>query len=666
MKFMKSALIIIIALGILPGQMRVSDFILDEVVITAQYSPQSVQNSIYRVTVIPGDEIRQRGVNSLDEILTQELNINIQEYTNFGAGLEIEGLSKENIKIFIDSVPVVGRVDGILDLGQIDLNNVKQIEIIRGPTSVFYGTDALAGVVNIITNNFYQGGVSSDAKIYLESVGIQNYKSTLRVNRKNNSFILSGSRNFRSGFSKNEDTRVQDWKPKNQTSLEFQYARPLSALTLSYSTRYFREKLTDLGAIDEDTNLATDTYRNTTRFSHVLSLKGNLLSGHYINLNASFSKFERKNLGWTQNIADGLQTFSPVNSDTTHISSTVFRLEASRKISDKFEYLAGSELTFQDGGGSRISEGSQTVEDYAIFASMKYGMSETVIIQPGIRYNYNSDFVSPVTPSVNIMFKPASDWVIRGSLARGFRAPTLKELYLDMTLSYGPVTYNIVGNENLKAEESRNVHISLVRQTEDNSFEISAFYNDLKNMISRSRDADNPFRYMYVNVANHYTHGISARYQTDVRSNFSVDLGASLTGRNNPRLVKYPEAEQELWIQNNYVYTPEFTFTGKYRFSKAMNMGVYYKFTGIRPDYYFDTSNDGQLYITSVNDAYSTLDLTFSRSFNTGIVLTGGVKNLFDNYRITRLAGSGEKAHLADVVDYGRTVFLSLEYKYTK
>ena len=113
---------------------------LDEVIVTAQYVPQTIEKSVYKVKTIDAGEMRSRGVSNLRELLQHELNINLEQRSVFGTSIEVQGISKENVKILVDGVPVIGRLNGIIDLSQINLYNIERVEIIEGPASVFYGT----------------------------------------------------------------------------------------------------------------------------------------------------------------------------------------------------------------------------------------------------------------------------------------------------------------------------------------------------------------------------------------------------------------------------------------------------------------------------------------------------------------------------------------------
>ena len=119
-----------------------------DVVITGQYTANTIQKSVYEVKVISADELKSKGANNLREALQNKLNIDLGQDAVFGSSIGINGISGEGIKIMVDGVPVVGRLDGKLDLSQINLNNIDHIEIVEGPLSVIYGTDAMGGVVN--------------------------------------------------------------------------------------------------------------------------------------------------------------------------------------------------------------------------------------------------------------------------------------------------------------------------------------------------------------------------------------------------------------------------------------------------------------------------------------------------------------------------------------
>lgn len=110
--------------------------LLDEVVITAQFKPTQIDRVITPVKVITSNQLKLTGAHQLRDALMQELSIDIAQASVFGGSPQINGISKENVKIMVNGIPVVGRLDGVIDLNQIPLVNVRRIEIIEGPSSV--------------------------------------------------------------------------------------------------------------------------------------------------------------------------------------------------------------------------------------------------------------------------------------------------------------------------------------------------------------------------------------------------------------------------------------------------------------------------------------------------------------------------------------------------
>ena len=136
---------------------------LNEVVVTATRTENRVSNNPLPIQVISAATIRQSGAQRLIDILQMQTGLMIasnplgtalQGYPNpFGDGIQMQGLDPAYTLILIDGEPVTGRNAGIINLGRIAVGNIKQIEILKGPATSLYGSDALAGVINIITDN---------------------------------------------------------------------------------------------------------------------------------------------------------------------------------------------------------------------------------------------------------------------------------------------------------------------------------------------------------------------------------------------------------------------------------------------------------------------------------------------------------------------------------
>ena len=144
-----SGLTLFLLLSLAAGAQADSLRILSEVVVTATRQERRLGNVAVPVTLIQKHQIRQAGSLRLRDIL-QEQN-GLQLTNGFGVGLQMQGLNPEHTLILVDGQPLVGRTSGILDLNRIAVAGIKRIEIVKGPSSSLYGSEAMAGVINLIT-----------------------------------------------------------------------------------------------------------------------------------------------------------------------------------------------------------------------------------------------------------------------------------------------------------------------------------------------------------------------------------------------------------------------------------------------------------------------------------------------------------------------------------
>ena len=122
----------------------------DSVVVTATRSERKLGNITVPVTIVNAKMIQQNGSLRLTNILSEQAGLTLT--SGFGAGVQLQGLNPDYTIILINGEPLVGRTAGVLDLNRIALGNIKKIEIVKGPSSSLYGSEAMAGVINIITD----------------------------------------------------------------------------------------------------------------------------------------------------------------------------------------------------------------------------------------------------------------------------------------------------------------------------------------------------------------------------------------------------------------------------------------------------------------------------------------------------------------------------------
>ncbi len=652
-------------------QLYVDKVTLNEVVITGQYSSNNPENAVHKVKIIDRKRIDLQGAQNLRDVLNNELNVRISQDNILGSSMSLQGISGQNVKILIDGVPVIGRLDGNIDLSQINLHNVERIEIIEGPLSVNYGTDALAGTINIITKKTQKSTFSSSLSSYYESIGQYNLSGRIGLHYKKTNVSLFGGRNYFDGWRSNDprfysekraladSSRYMDWKPKEQYFSTFTISQGWKALNFGFTSDFFYEKITNKGKPRLPYyETAFDDYYRTYRFNNSIHINGKLGKNYNLTAIAAYNYFERIKNTYYKDLTTLQETLTSNtdDQDTSTFKNLMSRASISNtKDSAKLHYEIGYDVNQETAYGVRIKETLQRIGDYALFGSLEYSPFKALIIRPGLRVVHNTAYAAPLIPSLNLKWA-IKKVTLRASYARGFRAPSLKELYF----YFVDINHNIKGNEILKAEQSDNFTLAATTQHRIKQSlyktDISLFYNDIKDMISLAQSSNTGTEYTYVNIGTYKTHGINISTEMAI-NHFKFLIGASYIGRYN-ELAAVHDIDA-------YNYSPELRSNILYEFKKTgLSIAMFYKYTGILYRYRIDDQDN--IYLTETQD-FHTADLALSKSlWKKRINITLGSKNLFDVKNITGSSSSGahSQSSTSIPVGMGRTYYIKLDFTF--
>ena len=653
---------------------------LEEVVVTGQYEPQSIKNSVYRVRTITNEQIRLRASTSVENILNTQLGMRFSNDLTLGeSDIQLMGMSGQNVKVLVDGIPLVDRGATKQSLSQIDVNNIDRIEVVEGPMSVTYGTDALAGVINIIT----QKGLADDnllisARIQEESAGSEyrafydegTHNGNLAVNWQHRGWLVkaSGSRNNFGGWQGLSNGRTLDWNPKDQWLASGTLGYRNGSIDTWYRLDFLDEDIYTPGALNENTGRAVDKNYLSGRYTHTLQAQWGINERLSFSGSASYQDYERRTQTIRHDFRNGTSelTSGSGEQDTAGFTSAMFRGTLQYGLSDMVSLQPGVEISSNSGTGQRIV-GHPYINDYAFFLSSEIKPTTWMNIRPGLRFIKNSVYdAPPVIPSLNTKFKLSPSVDIRAAYARGFRSPALRELYF----TFYDANHSISGNENLKAEYSNSFNTYLTWYGVDlGSWQLSStvggFYNAFDNLITIGPHPDNPAANTYINIDKFRTAG-GTWENTLYWKNIEALIGFSYIGRYN----RLSATETNI---PNMVWSPEVNANIMYYIPKwGAGINLFYKFNGQRPDYEALTQPDGTIAPrrTEIN-AYHNADISINKNITRYVTLVGGVRNLFDVTRIesTSLVGDGS-AHSAAVsslpVSYGRSFFLGLNLQWSK
>ncbi|MCE3008788.1 MAG: TonB-dependent receptor [Bacteroidetes bacterium] len=652
-----------------PGELRTylvqaDPQVLGPIVVTPLYGEQYAHQAVQKIQVIQRDRIEAQGAVNLADLLSNQPNVQLQRDNILGTGLSLQGMPGQHVKILIDGVPVIGRLNGNVDLSQINLNTVQRVEIIEGPMSVIYGTDALGGVINLITQVPTADSSHTDGRLrgYYESVGQYNLDGGLTTQQGPWQLSASAGRNFFAGWRPSGwgDNRSHQWKPKEQYFGNLSVTRRFKDLNLSANTQVFDETLYNLGRVVVTPQFAraTDELFYTRRASGGVVLDGYVAENRHLNVVANYNYYRRRRETLIKNMVtlDESPSPDPTTQDTSRFDLYTLRAVYSQRVPQaRLNYQFGMDVNTEVGTGKRLLDERQQIGDYAAFVTLQYKASTRLLLSPALRMAYNTRYAASPIPSLNLRYSLSDRTTLRASYAAGFRAPTLKEL----NFFFVDQNHNIRGNEKLEAERSHNLSLQLVHDWRIRkgllTLEASGFYNQVKNWIELAQVDPTTSLYTYVNVRDYYTHGANLGV-TLQRGNASVQLGTNVTARYNfVQAANTPD----------YYYAPGVQLNPSYHFRQiGLRVSAFYKYNGrVLSVVLLEQSGREEIQQNFV-DAYHTLDLTLTKSlWKNKLQIVSGVKNALDVTQVNanQTGGVHSSGSTAVPISYGRSLFLSAQ-----
>jgi outer membrane receptor for ferrienterochelin and colicins len=633
---------------------------LNEIIVTGQIGETTQKNSVLKVKVIDLKRINLQGAYNLPSLLANELNVRINYDPMLGNSISLQGISGQNIKVMIDGVPVIGREGGSIDLSQINLSSVERIEMIEGPMGVNFGSDAMGGVINIITKKSVKNHSRMSAGTYAESIGQYNFDLQATTGFKKFGIQTNFQRNFFQGFSTDETSRAKTWKPRTQYLADLNFSYFLKNGTLRFNNSFFDEKTTDKGisTINSFEGTATDQYYLTRRIGTSLFYDKKLNNQWSLNVIATYQNYRRIR----RSVFIDLTTLDEHLVNDADVQDTnYFNLYMSRGIltnrtaHKKLNYQLGYEINIDEVTGSKIQNGYASIGDYGLFGSAELKVNKQLVLRPAVRYIFNTQFAAPIIPSLNIKFDFNTNWAMRASYARGFRAPSLKELHL----AFVDPNHSLQGNENLKAETGHNFQLTFTRTNRiyknyTLTIEPMLFYNKINNMIDLVRLNATTVAAQYNNIANFENAGFNLN--TSVTSNtVTMQIGYAFSAKQNSIMAQAGT--------NTYFYTNEFRANTSYTYTRTeTSISLFYKYNGAVQNYQYNVS-DNTIILGNIAD-FSLLDFTVNKYFlKRKVNVTLGSKNILNttNVQANLVTGPHGSSGNSALIAMGRTYFVTLK-----
>ena len=520
---------------------------LDELVITATRTEKMVSALPMPVTVISQRQIQQMGSLRLHEVLQEQTGLAI--VTNHGQGLQVQGFNPEYTLILIDGEPLIGRTSGTLELSRITVGNIKQIEIVKGPSSSLYGSEALAGVVNIITENPTATKAAFSARYGTNQ--IIDLTSNLQWKKERTSASLFLNRYSTAGYDFSPQTFGQTVEPFHNYTVQAKAEHRFSdAIRLSLSGRYFTEKQDDnfeVRTVQLPNPVSGERSIRDMNFNPVLNFKAlGKLCGR---ISLYYSKYRTDAVSYY--LSDG-RLF-----DESFFNQTFLRPETQLiwLFSPKHNTTFGSGMVQESVEATRYTQRQQFHTIY-VFAQHEWQPNAKWHIIAGGRLDNHSVYGSQFSPKLSAQYQLTPKIALRASGGVGFKAPDFRQLYLNFINNaagysvfgsqevsrliqelqkqgqIGELFFNPETTGSLRAERSLAWNFGGKWNASENTFfNINFFRNDVRDLIesqvfARRTNGQNIFSYR--NLSRVFTQGIEIDGTHQLSDNLCLSAGYQL------------------------------------------------------------------------------------------------------------------------------------------
>ena len=637
----------------------ISNTKLEEVVVTATKTLRQLSTLPMPAKLITKEEIAKSSSTKLSDILDDQPGIFIVPDFGGGNGIQIQGLDSQYTLLLIDGSPIIGRQSGTLDLDRISIGNIEQIEIIKGSSSSLYGTDALGGVVNLITSKT-KDSISAEASYKISTFNTNDISVNLGKISQNGDNLNFYFNSFDSnGYDLNDDSILNTVEPYKSYTGFLRYNFKKNKWSYFSSVRIYNE--------NQNFTLNENSYGK------------NIINE--LGINSSINYIKNKNYKlifenyYTNYKNDEEFRLNQNSIEESFFNQSLFKSEL-RSI---YTINKKNTLTFGLGFYSELlkrnnfyrEEVSQNSFNY--FVQYEGFIFENTNYVFGARYDQYDEYESEFSPRFAIRTQINDNVSSKISIGKGFKTPDYRQLYFNFSNSisgYSVIGFNaakeIISNlqslgqisnliisqdefeGKLKPETSISFNLGFnIKTNKSTVFDINFFRNQISNLIDYkiiASKVNGQSIFSYYNLNKVYTQGIEFNSTSTVFNDIEISLGY--------QFLEAKDNDSKNQIKNGEVFarrtpsSPTFQikpkdYFGLYNRSKHnFNLKISYAFkdyfdiyfkSKYRSKYGLSDSNGNNLLDDFDDFVESNLisDISISKNYK-NYILTFGVENLFD------------------------------------
>ena len=655
---------------------------IQEVVVTGTGTQHLLKDAPVQTEVISGRQLQQYAGKSIEDILSGLTASFAFNENDMGSHLQMNGLGNSYVLILIDGRRLHGDNGGENDLSLIDPHNIEKIEIVKGASSALYGSDAIAGVINVITKKHREQGVMVENTSRFGSYGDIRQHNGIALNFgkfssytnfqlqhsdgwQNTSEEALSQTEYHITDSRNKTVnRHTNWQIAEHLTYQLTPKIELYADGSIYWKRIYRPCGKHPGV---DVKTYDMQYNNA---SVSVGGKWKLNETDVITLDADWKRHAYKYAYTDTTLTDGYVNgrftnyypFFPGDVDLqsdqrlTHITlKGVFRLPYQQQLSAGFDYR----YDWLE-APMRVNGGKATDNTQALYVQDEWALLNPLYLTAGLRLTRNEGFGTRLTPKLSAMLK-VNDLRLRATWSQGYKTPTPKELHYQYVRNMNGVLLYL-GNSDLKAQTSNYFGLSAEYSIGNLTMTLSGYYNKVDNMIAlvtipaSEAPGDLIVQYdprrvrQYQNMEDAKTYGVdfTARYQT---KHFTVGGSYSYLDTKAHQYDTEDEVMKEVTIDGMAHHKANWYATWNHDFTKCyhLGIGIYGRMSSKR---YYQVDGDGK--------GYQIWRLSTTHQFGKNYRLEAGVDNIF-NY----VDKTPHGLHLGTTTP-GTTVYASLTIRFNK
>ena len=583
---------------------------MEGTVVTATMTEKEIEKAPGSIEVITSQEIKDINAQTVAETLEIATGLAVSDEIGRVKGLSIRGTGNKRALVLIDGRRLcMGYKDSVnMEQIPIPIDMIERIEVVRGPTSALYGSDAIGGIVNIIT--------------------------------KKPPKELAMGFTFQYGM----DTYGEGEEPIVRAYL----GDALGRFGFLFAGSYLNKNKWDRDGVIPDDGDFEDLGSLAGRLSFELTDHQNLLTGF------EYSDSDREGLRFFQNLdrervaeSERHSYFVQYNARPNPLFNFVFKAYHSEQENDDVEFFPFAETTPKEAAERKLDQmegrftgilfdkhiftaGSEfrkeeidtetdredideDIDNFSIYLQDEYQIFDPLYLVFGVRFDEHSEFGSEWTPRTSLIYKILDNFRFKASYGTGFRAPGLSELYVTSTRKRGKEVYE--SNPDLDPETSESYEVGIEGEYKKSWGRITAFRNEIEDLIepiwykSTGTGKKKTDYYRYQNVSEAITQGVELEY------GLKLPMGFSFSGNMAYLNTENKETDKDL--------------EGEPKYKGHLELGYRYPELGLRANVRMDYIGE-RYYAEGTEGGYTLFHCYLSKELSQYLELFVGVNNIFD------------------------------------